>query len=225
MGQSGRLAGAGGAGDAGGRGALAAIGDEVIRIGSGSAIRYALRDTSRGFASAPIYRVSDQGQIEALGTLVPVRPDGFVMVQADGAAFLEQAEKGIDLLLVDAFDRTGYAPELACQEFFESAFEKLSGSGVLVVNLAGEPATYAGLVGRVMAAFDDRVLVVGVPEDGNHVLYAFKSRDFDPRWRALAQQARELKARFGLDFPRFVEKLERAAKQGIARRLWQGDYL
>ena len=43
--------------------ALAAIGDEVIRIGSGSAIRYALRDTSRGFASAPIYRVSDQGQM------------------------------------------------------------------------------------------------------------------------------------------------------------------
>lgn len=66
--------------------ALAALGDEVIRIGSGAAIRYALRDTSRGFALAPIYRVSDQGQIEALGTLIPVRPDGFVMVQADGAA-------------------------------------------------------------------------------------------------------------------------------------------
>lgn len=64
--------------------ALAALGDEVVRIGSGSSIRYALRDTSRGFASAPIFRVSDEGVIRALGTLVPVRPDGFVMVQADG---------------------------------------------------------------------------------------------------------------------------------------------
>ncbi len=64
--------------------ALAALGDEVVRIGSGSAIRYALRDTARGFASAPIFRVSDEGLIRALGTLVPVRPDGFVMVQADG---------------------------------------------------------------------------------------------------------------------------------------------
>lgn len=64
--------------------ALAALGDEVVRIGSGSAIRYALRDTARGFASAPVFRVSDAGQIRALGTLVPVRPNGFVMVQTDG---------------------------------------------------------------------------------------------------------------------------------------------
>lgn len=64
--------------------ALAALGDEVVRIGSGSSIRYALRDTFRGFASAPIFRVSDEGLIRALGALVPVHPDGFVMVQADG---------------------------------------------------------------------------------------------------------------------------------------------
>lgn len=64
--------------------ALAALGDEVVRIGSGSAIHYALRDTARGFASAPVFQVSDEGLIRALGTLVPVRPDGFVMVQADG---------------------------------------------------------------------------------------------------------------------------------------------
>lgn len=64
--------------------ALAALGDEVVRIGAGSSIRYALRDSSRGFISAPVFRVSDEGQIRALGALVPVRPDGFVMVQADG---------------------------------------------------------------------------------------------------------------------------------------------
>lgn len=64
--------------------ALAALGDEVVRIGSGSAIHYALRDTARGFASAPVFQVSDAGLIRALGTLVPVRPNGFVMVQADG---------------------------------------------------------------------------------------------------------------------------------------------
>lgn len=65
--------------------ALAALGDEVVRIGAGSSIRYALRDSSRGFASAPIFRVSDEGLIRALGALVPVRPDGFVMLRADGA--------------------------------------------------------------------------------------------------------------------------------------------
>lgn len=64
--------------------ALAVLGDEVVRIGSGPSIRYALRDTSRGFASAPIFRVSDEGLIRELGRLVPVRPNGFVMMQADG---------------------------------------------------------------------------------------------------------------------------------------------
>ena len=64
--------------------ALAALGDEVIRIGAGAAIRYALRDAARGFTAAPIFRVSEAGQIRELGQLVPVRPAGFVMVQADG---------------------------------------------------------------------------------------------------------------------------------------------
>ena len=66
--------------------ALVALGDEIVRIGSGAAIRYALRDSARGFEVAPIFRVSDEGQVQALGTLIPVRPEGFVMVQADGAA-------------------------------------------------------------------------------------------------------------------------------------------
>lgn len=64
--------------------ALAALGNEVVRIGAGPSIRYALRDAFRGFASAPVYRVSDEGQISELGVLIPVRPDGFVMVQANG---------------------------------------------------------------------------------------------------------------------------------------------
>lgn len=64
--------------------ALASLGDEIVRIGSGPSIRYALRDASRGFVSAPIFRVSEEGQIRELGTLIPVRPDGFVMAQTDG---------------------------------------------------------------------------------------------------------------------------------------------
>ena len=64
--------------------ALAALGNEVLRIGSGSSIQYVLRDTSRSFASAPIFRVSEEGLIRELGTLIPVRPDGFVIEQANG---------------------------------------------------------------------------------------------------------------------------------------------
>lgn len=64
--------------------ALAVLGDEVVRIGAGPAIQYALRDAGRATVAAPVFRVSDEGQIRELGRLVPVRPEGFVMVQADG---------------------------------------------------------------------------------------------------------------------------------------------
>jgi spermidine synthase len=136
----------------------------------------------------------------------------------DGAEYLEQTAKGIDVLLVDAFDKTGFAPTLANREFFENAFEKLSGNGVLVINLAGEKDTYAGLIGEAMHVFDDQVIVISVPDDGNHILYAFKERYFEPRWRWLHNYAKELRAKFGLDFPAFVQKMERSSKLGFARR-------
>ena len=64
--------------------ALAALGDDVVRIGAGPFIQYTLRDRSRGVAPAPIFQVTDTGQLQELGTLIPVRPEGFVMIQGDG---------------------------------------------------------------------------------------------------------------------------------------------
>ena len=64
--------------------AIAALGDELVRIGRGPSIQYALRDAGRGIGDIPVYRISAEGQIRQLGTLLPVRPDGFVMQQIDG---------------------------------------------------------------------------------------------------------------------------------------------
>ncbi len=136
----------------------------------------------------------------------------------DGAEYLAQTGKGIDILLVDAFDRNGFAPSLANRDFFASAFAKLSGNGILVINLAGEKEAYAGPIGEAMNAFDGQVIVLSVPEDGNHILFAFKERHFEPRWRSLHNFAKELRARFDLDFPAFVHKLERSTRLGLARR-------
>ena len=149
-----------------------------------------------------------------------VPPDGpnLRVQEGDGAAYLARAEKGIDVLLVDAFDRTGFAPGLAKREFFEQARAKLAGSGVLVVNLAGDEQSYAGLVGTAMQVFDNQVIVFPVREDDNHVLLAFRNPHFEPNWRRLRDLAKELRSKYGLDFPDFLEKIERAAKLGLARR-------
>ena len=64
--------------------ALTELGDEVIRVGAARSIQYTLRDTTRGLPDIPIYRVDAEGRIRQLGTLVPVRPEGFVMCQGGG---------------------------------------------------------------------------------------------------------------------------------------------
>lgn len=63
--------------------ALSSLETEVIRFGTAPSIQYALRDSHR-LPDIPVYRVNADGQIKKLGTLIPVRPDGFVMVQEDG---------------------------------------------------------------------------------------------------------------------------------------------
>lgn len=150
--------------------------------------------------------------------MLPADDERLQVIEADGAEYLENAAKGIDVILVDAFDETGFAPSLANRQFLECIFSRLSGNGVLVINLAGEKDTYAGLIGLAMDVFDEQVIVFSVPEDGNHILLAFRAYNFEPRWRWLHNHAKDLRAKFGLDFPAFVQKIERSAKLGLARR-------
>jgi len=63
---------------------LGSLGDDVIRLKVGKSIHYALRDRARGHVEASIYRVCETGVIQALGTLIPVSPGGFVMHEVEG---------------------------------------------------------------------------------------------------------------------------------------------
>ena len=66
--------------------ALASMPGEIVTWGAARATQYALRDRYRGLPDIPIYRVNAAGQIEPLGLLIPVRPDGFVMRDSQGHA-------------------------------------------------------------------------------------------------------------------------------------------
>ena len=188
----------------------------LIGLGGGSLVKFCYRR----LPGTQLTAVELDEHVIALrdAFLVPPDDDRLHIMQGDGAEYLDQCSKGIDILMVDAFDRTGFAPTLANRAFFENAWQKLSGNGILVINLAGDQDSYAGLIGEAMQAFDDQVIIISVPDDGNHVLYAFKERHFEPRWRWLHSHAKELRARLGLDFPAFAQKMERSCKLGFARR-------
>jgi hypothetical protein len=70
--------------------ALSSMGQEIVRIGGGPTIQYALRDAHRGLDHIPVYRVGTNGVVSTLGTLVPIRPEGFVMRQADGVNLVSE---------------------------------------------------------------------------------------------------------------------------------------
>ena len=188
----------------------------LIGLGGGSLIKFCYYQ----MPSVHLTAVELDPDVIAFREVFLLPPDGprLQVLQADGAEYMQAVEKGIDVLLVDAFDKTGFAPSLANREFLQSAFDKLSGNGILVVNLAGEKESYAGLISLAMEVFDDQVIVFSVPEDGNHILLAFKVKYFEPRWRWLNNFAKELRAKFGLDFPAFIQKIERSTKLGLARR-------
>ncbi|MDD2884309.1 MAG: spermidine synthase-like protein [Dechloromonas sp.] len=188
----------------------------LIGLGGGSIIKFC----HRRLPGVHLTAVELNPDVIALREAFFVPPDDerLHILHGDGADYIAHSDKGIDALLVDAFDKTGFAPTLANREFFEQAYGKLSGNGVLVINLAGDKDSYAGLIGEAMHVFDDQVIVISVPEDGNHILYAFKERYFEPRWRWLNNHAKELRARLGLDFPAFAQKIERSSKLGLARR-------
>ena len=64
--------------------ALKTLGDDLVSFGAARSIQYALRDSTRAELHAPIHRVSSEGRLVALGRLIPVCPNGFVMEQSDG---------------------------------------------------------------------------------------------------------------------------------------------
>jgi spermidine synthase len=189
----------------------------LIGLGGGSLVKFC---RSR-LPTTPMTVLENNPDVIAWREAFFVPPDNphLSICEADGAEYLEQTDSAIDVLLVDAFDNDGFAPTLANQAFVELAYSKLSGSGILVVNLAGDEQTYQALVKMAMNVFDDRVIVFPVREDDNYVLLAFKDPLFVPNWQRLPLRARELESKYGLDFPHFLEIIKRSAKNNLANTL------
>ena len=64
--------------------ALTDLGNGIVRFGAARSIHYTLRDNTPRLPDIPIYRINAEGHIRQLGTLTPVRPEGFVMRQENG---------------------------------------------------------------------------------------------------------------------------------------------
>lgn len=137
-----------------------------------------------------------------------------LVIEGDGADQVirsGQAEDKPDVIMMDAFDRHGLSGSVSSTHFYQTVYDALAGRGVMVANLAGDKDDRVEHLAMIAGVFDDRVLSIMLP-DGNDIVLAFRAPGFDPRWREIANQAKALRARTGLDFPKFAERLERSRR-------------
>lgn len=138
---------------------------------------------------------------------IPADDDRFRVIRADGASYVAQLALRKDVILADACNRTGIAPQLGAIEFYQNARRCLSRGGVFVANLCGNAHARAGHLAKVRNVFGE-YLTLRVRHGGNDIVFAFK--DQAPQklsWEHLAPTALDLRRQFSLDFPKYARRI------------------
>jgi spermidine synthase len=138
---------------------------------------------------------------------IPADDDRFRVICADAADYVARLGLSQDVILADACDREGVAPELDAIDFYQNAHRCLFSGGVFVANMCGDLNRCAAHVGMIRAVFGDEIMTLQVRPDGNLIVYAFKGRRPEIDWEQLEVAATELKRKFGLDFPRYTRRI------------------
>lgn len=191
----------------------------MIGLGGGSLAKFC----HRHLPQARITAIESDADVIAFGAQFNLPPADarWSIVHGDGAAFLAADASRPDVILVDAFDDGGFSPTIATRSFYEMARARLADNGVLVANLTGERADRATHLELIRDPFGDNLLVIPIEDGFNHIVFAFRDPNFEPRWKWIESQAAAMRARYGLDFPAYCKGLVRGRKfsrSGLATR-------
>ena len=138
---------------------------------------------------------------------IPPDDDRLRVICADGATYVGRLKRSKDVILADACDRRGIAPELDAIEFYRDAHRCLTPGGVLVTNMCSDTNNCAAHVTKIREVFGDDFMTLQVRPHGNVIVFAFKEPRPAIDWDRLEAIAVDLKRRHPLDFPRYVRGL------------------
>lgn len=138
---------------------------------------------------------------------IPADDTRFRVLCADGASYLSHLPRSKDVILVDACDRQGVAPQLDSIEFYQNARRCLSPEGVFVSNLCGDWKSCASHLRKIADVFGDNLLALNVRSSRNVIVFAFKEPRDDFDWDHLQRMAVDLKCHYGLNFQRYVRRM------------------
>lgn len=177
----------------------------LLGLGGGSLAKFCYRRLPR--ASVTAIEVSPDVIALREAFCIPPDDDRFRVICTDGAAYVARSRGLKDVILADACDRVGIAPQFDTLEFYQHAYRSLAPGGVFVTNVCGDTNGCAAHVAKIRAVFGDACLTLHARMDGNFVMLAFKERRPQIDWEHLSTAAADLKRRFGLDFPRYLQRL------------------
>lgn len=139
---------------------------------------------------------------------LPEDDERLSIVAGDGAEYVVSHPACCDVLMLDGFDGISQVESLSSQTFYEHCAAALSEQGVLVVNLWSSDGSFPEYLARIEAAFGGLVLCLPTEKRGNIIVFGFKKSPGMPRWNALRERAKQLEMAHGIEFLRFVERLD-----------------
>jgi spermidine synthase len=146
--------------------------------------------------------------------LLPPNDVRLNILQGDAANYLRDCTDAHDVVMIDAFDRDGFAAAVSSRGFYLDVRAALSANGAMVANMVGPKAERATHLDMIADVFNGNIVVLPIKSDGNYLVFAFRDSAFEPRWRWIESQASAMQKRFGLDFPKFAATLKRSRKDG-----------
>lgn len=136
---------------------------------------------------------------------VPANDARLRVEHGDGVEAL--APECCDLLVVDGFEDEATSSVLVSQAFFDAAWCALEEPGALVMNfMDGDPAFDRNLQ-RIERAFGGAVIAFQSLLDPNIVVIGLKGAPAALEWNVLRARADAFERKYGLPFPRYVERL------------------
>ena len=154
---------------------------------------------------------------------VPASDERFTIRVCDAAEFIAREGAGYDAILVDGYDGDSLVEELSSRAFFAGCLRRLDARGVLVMNLWGSDRRFNEYVERIEAVYPAGTLCLPAEKPGNIAMFAFRDPPGDPCWDVLAAKARELEARYGLEFGKFLKGLRKMNRCDDERLYISGD--
>lgn len=141
---------------------------------------------------------------------LPAEDTHLSIALADAAEYVLTHERHYDCILLDGYDSQARAGALDTLPFYLACRSRLSGEGLLAVNLFGRSRGYRASLERLIAAFDDRVLAFPSCDSGNVVAFAAEGERVQASLAALRTRAEALRQRTGLDLRDTLSRIEKA---------------